>query len=421
MTNAYRYRDIETQKVEVPGAGIPDGASPPVIARRTSSAPRPQTGSAGAGTNRKHPIKETEDIRKRLTIFYEASKKVASLQQLSELIEQVTQMVQQALGASASSVLLLSKEDRELVFEVAGGQVGKQLKQARISAESGIAGWVASHGEPLIVNDVSKDQRFDRVVDTVTGFVTKSIICVPMVVGGRMIGVIEVLNKLDGDGFGEHDLETLTAVAPTSAMAIDNARVRQSILDSYKNTIMVLAAAIDAKDPYACGHSQRVSEYTLLAASSLPFSREEREAIEYAAILHDVGKAYIPDKILLKPGPFNAEEWGVMRKHPVIGCNMLNRIPLLEKASKLVLHHHERYDGNGYPDGLKGEATPFGARLIAVADAFDTMTTYHLYRVACDVDYAIEKLRRLAGAQFCPAAVHAFVSGFSRFHFRARS
>ncbi len=415
MTNAYRYKDTEAQKAK------PPGAPPLVTERQTDSPPKPQTGTSGAEADLKHPIKETEDIRKRLAIFYETSKRVASLQQLSQLVEHITQMAQRTLYASASSILLLHKEDRELVFEVADGQVGKQLKQARISARSGIAGWVACNGEPLIVNDVNKEPRFDRVVDTVTGFVTRSIICVPLVVGGKIIGVIEVLNKLDGSNFSEHDLEILTAVASTSAIAIDNARLRQSILDSYKSTVKVLAAAVDAKDPYACGHSQRVSEYTLLGTSSVPLSREEREVIEYAAVLHDIGKAYIPDRILLKPGAFTAEEWEIMHKHPVIGCNMLQQIPFLEKASKLVLHHHERYDGNGYPDGLKGDTTPFGARLIAVADAFDTMTTYHLYRVACNVDYALEKLRRSSGTQFCPAAVQAFVSGFSKFHFRAGS
>ncbi len=419
MTDAYRYEDIETQKARAPGARMRDDASPLVTAGQTDPTLRYQAGNREAETNRKHPIKETEEIGKRLNLFHEASKKAASLQQLSQLVEQVTQMAQRALNASASSVLLLNKEDRELVFEVADGQAGKQLKQARISAKSGIAGWVVCHGEPLIVNDVNKDQRFDRVVDTVTGFVTRSIICAPLVVDSQIIGVIEVLNKLDGGNFSEPDLKTLTSVASTAATAIDNAKLQPRILDSYKSTIKVLAAAVDAKDPYACGHSQRVSEYTLLGTSSLPFSRDEREVIEYAALLHDIGKAYIPDRILLKPGPFTAEEWQVMQKHPVIGCNMLKQIPLLEKASKLVLHHHERYDGNGYPDGLKGEATPLGARLIAVADAFDTMTTYHLYRVACNVDYAIEKLRRLSGTQFCPAAVQAFVSGFSKFHFSA--
>ncbi|MDO8568499.1 MAG: HD domain-containing protein, partial [Dehalococcoidales bacterium] len=278
-------------------------------------------------------------------------------------------------------------------------------------------GWVATHGEPLIINDASRDSRFDKGVDKATGFETKSVICTPLIVGDRIIGVIEVLNKINGGTFDTHDQEIMMSVASTVALTIDSARIRQGLLDSYKATMLVLAAAVETRDSYARGHAQRVAEYVFLQANSLALSREEKEAIEYAAILHDIGKAYIPDKILLKPGPFTAEEWKIMHKHPAIGANMLKQVPLLVETSKLVLHHHERYDGSGYPSGLKGEAIPLGARLIAVADAFDTMTTSHLYRASYTVDFAIGKLRRSSRTQFCPAAVQTFISGFSKFHF----
>jgi HD-GYP domain-containing protein (c-di-GMP phosphodiesterase class II) len=231
-----------------------------------------------------------------------------------------------------------------------------------------------------------------------------------LMVHRKILGVIEVLNKLDGSDFNEQDLEAVVSVAATAAMAIENTRLHLTILDAYKSTILTLAAAIDAKDPYTRGHSQRVMEYTLLAGTVLALPADEMETLEYASILHDIGKIAIDANILNKPDDLSSAEWEIVREHPIIGANILKEIPFLEKASELVLYHHERYDGKGYPKGYKGEEIPMGSRLIAVADAFDTMTTDRSYRAAFSIDYSIQELQACAGSQFCPEAVKAFVS-----------
>jgi HD-GYP domain-containing protein (c-di-GMP phosphodiesterase class II) len=369
---------------------------------KTNAKSRRETASAGPGE---------QETKSRLGLLCEVGKRVGSVSHLSRMVKQVTQMTQHTLNASASSVLLFDDNERELVFEVAEGQAGKVLKQIRISAESGIAGWVARKGKPLIVNDVSQDPRFSRGVDELTTFVTESIICAPLIVQHKVIGVIEVLNKVDGSDFSEQDLDTLVSVASTAAMALENAKLHQVALDAYKSTIKALAATIDAKDPYTSGHSQRVTEYATMAATSLSLPQEEIEVIEYAGILHDIGKIGVSDSILNKPGSLTVDEWAIIRRHPLIGSNMLRDIPYLDKARNLILHHHERYDGKGYPHGLKGEDIPLGARLIAVADAFDTMTTDRSYRNALSKEYAISELYKCTGTQFCPIAVAAFVSG----------
>ena len=135
------------------------------------------------------------------------------------------------------------------------------------------------------------------------------------------------------------------------------------------------------------------------------------ETLEYAGILHDVGKIAIDSRILSKPGPLTAEEWEIMRTHPAIGAELLKEIPFLERAAELVLSHHEKYDGTGYPHGLKGEDIPLGARLIAVAEAFDTMTTDRSYRSALSIDKAVKELNDCSGSQFCPMAVKALIEG----------
>jgi len=356
----------------------------------------------------------TEEYKKRLDLLCEVGKKLGSVSGLTQLVEQITQMTQHTLNAAASSVLLLDDQEREFVFQVAEGQARKDLRQARLSTEFGIAGWVVRHGKPLIINDVNQDKRFNKVVDAFTGFVTRSVMCAPLVVHRKVIGVVEVLNKVDGSGFDEQDLAVLMALASTAAIAISNARLHQAVLDGYRSTVKALAATIDAKDPYTRGHSQRVMEYARMGANSLAFSSDELQTIEFGGLLHDVGKIGIDDNILRKSGDLTIEEWLVMHQHPLIGANIIGEVPFLEKARDIILYHHERYDGAGYPAGLKGGDIPIGARLMAVADAFDTMTTDRSYRAARSVDDALSELAKRSGTQFCPVAVEAFVSGFKK-------
>ena len=368
----------------------------------------------GIEMNPMRNLQEVEDYKTRLDLLYRVSQEVGSVSQLSQLVGKITRMTQSTMDASASSVLLLDEQTQELVFEVAEGPASKRLRKVRLGKTSGIAGWVVRHGKPLILNDVDKDERFSRDMDKLSAFNTKSIICAPLIVQSKCIGVIQVLNKTDGGPFTPHDLEMLVSVASTAAMAIENLRLNQTIVDAYKSTITALAAAIDAKDHYTRGHSRRVTEYALMGAASLSLSKDELEDIEYGGILHDVGKIGIADSILTKPGPLTDEERDIIRRHPLIGANMLFGIPFLEKARILVLHHHERYDGGGYPHGVKGEAIPVGARLLAVADAFDTMVTDRPYRAALGVDYGINELYKCKGTQFCPVAVEAFIAGFRK-------
>ncbi len=358
--------------------------------------------------------KETEEYRKRLTLLYKIGQRVGLVSEVSELLDQILRMTHHTLRASASALLLIDQDRKEFYFEVAKGKVSHTLKQVRLSIDSGIAGWVARNVSPLISNDVTRDQRFNKEIDKVTGFVTRSVIAVPLVVDREVVGVFEVLNKVDGSAFDEKDLELLTALASIAAVALNNTRLHQEIVKSYRSTVNALIAAIDAKDPYTCGHSQRVMKYALLGATSLSFSLDELQAVEFGGLLHDVGKIGIKDSILSKPGALTQEEWSVIYQHPLMGASIVKEIPFLEKARDLILYHHEKYDGTGYLKGLRGEDIPIGARLLAVADAFDTMTTDRSYRAAQSIDTALKELHDCSGKQFCPVAVEAFISGFKK-------
>ena len=352
------------------------------------------------------------DAHVKMELIYNLSQKISSVPDQPVLLDQIIKLTQVTLNASAASILLFKDNEQELFFEAASGPVGKILKSVKVDAGYSIAGQVVRTGKPLIVNNVKRNRNFHGSIDESTGFTTNSLICVPLIIQQKTIGVLEVINKLDGSDFDESDLQTLVPVATTSAMAIENARLHRTILEAYKNTLTTLVGVIDAKDEYTSGHSQRVMQLTMLAASTLSLSPEQMDILEYAGILHDIGKVAVDVQILNKPGRLTDEEWAVIKGHPVVGDNILKKMPFLDKARPGVRHHHEKYDGSGYPDGLKGEDIPLEARLIAVADAFDAMTTNRAYRQAFSIEHSLDELTRCSGTHFCPVAVEAFMAGF---------
>jgi HD-GYP domain-containing protein (c-di-GMP phosphodiesterase class II) len=363
--------------------------------------------------NRKHGPPADQADRNALALVSQISQSIRTgSPRLTQMLDQIIRMTQDTLNANASSVLLFGDRGDDLYFAATSGPVDAALKKMRISSTSGIAGQVLMSGQPMVVNDVSRSKKFDSDIDASTGFETKSLVCAPLVVNGRNLGVIEVLNKRDGSRFNDHDLNTVVTVANEAAMAIENTKLNETVLAAYKATIQTLAAAIDAKDPYTRGHSTRVMEYAVGAGAALALSQEEMDTLEYAGILHDVGKIAIDSTILGKPDRLTDEEWHKVREHPRVGANILLEVPFLREAAELVLCHHERYDGRGYPQGLKGEEIPLGARLLAVADTFDSMTTDRSYHKAAAPEEALGELVNCTGTQFCPVAVEAFISSF---------
>jgi response regulator RpfG family c-di-GMP phosphodiesterase len=187
-------------------------------------------------------------------------------------------------------------------------------------------------------------------------------------------------------------------------------RALDHIQKSYEETLQALGAAIDLRDGETGGHSRRVCSYSLEIAAALNVPEYECCSLARAAYLHDIGKLGVPDAILLKPGPLTQDEWIVMRRHVQIGFDLLKNIPFLADASEVVLSHHERFDGTGYPRGLSGCQIPLGARIFAVADAFDAITSHRPYRSASTFEVAREIIRPLAGSQFDPAVVDVFLN-----------
>lgn len=194
-----------------------------------------------------------------------------------------------------------------------------------------------------------------------------------------------------------------------------NNRLEESLqaLDESQNVIFTLASALESKDTYTRGHSERVANYALQLAQTLGLSVNEQQTVWRAAQLHDIGKIGIPDAILNKSGKLNEEEWEIMRSHPEMGENICSTLSFARDFLPLIRHHHEHFDGTGYPDGLRGEEIPFLARIITIADAVDAITSHRSYRPSRTIDYALEELAMGKGHQFDPTIVQAFIESFN--------
>lgn len=355
-----------------------------------------------------------------LTALQDLARALTAELDLQRLLRRIIGSAADMVGAEASSLLQVDEDKGELVFWTIHRGGGPALLSQRMPLNLGIAGWVATHGQPLIVNDVYSDARFARAIaqkiTSDTGFYTRAILCVPLFARERVIGVIEVLNKRSGGDFTVEDQDLLMALASYAAIAIENARLYQAVYDGYVDTMRALAATIDAKDPYTRGHSERVTAYAQRTAQAMAaISERDLEHLKYAAILHDIGKIGVDERILRKPGHLTPPEKAIMDGHPAIGASIVQGVAFLKEALPAIRHHHERYDGQGYPSGLRGADIPLGARILAVADSYDAMTTRRPYRQLMSQEQALEEIGRCSGSQFDPETAAAFVEQMRRF------
>ena len=286
------------------------------------------------------------------------------------------------------------------------GKAAKDIGHLRVPLGEGIVGIVAERGRGEIVHDVSTDPRWKG--DLADSFRTRGILTVPLKAQGRVVGVLQLLNPVDKERFEDSDLDRMRLFAAPLGQAIDNARLYSALKDQYLDTVTVLAEAVEKRDPYTGGHVRRVVLYSILLGHEMGLDADELDRLRIASTLHDVGKIAVPDEVLRKPAPLDEGERRIMERHAQDGAEILSRIRELKDILPGVRHHHERLDGLGYPDGLADPEIPLPARIIAVADTYDAMTTSRPYRRALPPEVAVEEIVRGQGTQFCPQVVAAF-------------
>jgi len=274
--------------------------------------------------------------------------------------------------------------------------------------------------ESIISNGEDVKELLHSVSDQMRMF--NAVACVPAYFQDVLLAVLLLGEKADGTGFEQEELDFFAALASDTAMAIKNAQLIEDLKKEaernrqlFLNTTIALTSAIEAKDTYTRGHTERVTKYALAIAkqmredNSAPFPQKFFENLQIAGLLHDVGKIGVPEEILLKAGKLTEEEFKKMKQHTLRGVEILKHIPEFEECLDGVKYHHERYDGTGYPDGLKGEEIPMIAAILAVADTMDAMTSDRPYRKGLSKEVAISEIKRNAGIQFNPVVVRALL------------
>ncbi len=235
-------------------------------------------------------------------------------------------------------------------------------------------------------------------------------IFVPLIIRGKITGLITVCRTSREHPFTACDVELVMVLSGQAAAAIENAHLYERLEQSYLSMMVALSCVVEARDLYTDKHMKDIAEYSVDIARRMDLSEDEIENIRKAALLHDLGKISIPDYILMKPGKLSEEEKEIIRRHPENGAKIIEPVEPLKYAKDIIKHHQECYDGSGYPDGLKGETIPLGARIIAVADAFGAMTTDRPYRKALSIEEALKEIKRCSGTQFDPGVVEIFIS-----------
>ncbi len=359
---------------------------------------------AGRELTEKSLANETLENYKEINLLYNVSEKMVGCLDSKEVTKLI---IDEALGiikGSCASALLLDEKTGRLDTVYATGKPRTMSPDAEaMKPGEGIAGNVFLTGQGEIINDVMSDPRFVKRANDI-----RSLICAPFKTKDKVLGVI-CISSTEPVTYTAHDLKLLSALALQGAIAIENARLYEELSETFLATVQTLAEAVEKRDPYTAGHTIRVMTYSLLVGDALRLSKKEMRDLELSAILHDIGKIGIRDIVLLKEGKLTDEEYKIMTTHSELGAEILRHIKQLNDMIPGVRGHHEKYNGSGYPDGLHGEDIPFIARIIAVADAFDAMTTDRPYRKGMNVKAAFAELKMCAGIQFDKDVVNAFM------------
>jgi len=359
-------------------------------------------------------LRRIEDRVDKLVLLSRLGQILNSTLEHREVRKRAIEAATQLMRAETGSLLLIDEKKGELRFEVALGEKEETIKTITLSLGEGIAGWVAQKGKPLIVNHPEEDRRFYKGVNGKTEFKTRNLICVPVKVKKKVIGVLEAINKQDGVDFDQEDLSLFASLADQVAIALDNARLYQEQEEMFFQTAESLADAIEKRDPYTGGHTQRVTLYSMAIAQYLPLKPVEKKWLKIAAVLHDIGKIGIEDQILKKPAQLSPEEYDAIKHHADLGAEIIDHIRQLREIVPGVKYHHEQINGRGYPNGLKGEDIPLIAKIVSVSDTYDAMTTDRPYRRALTKTAALRELKRCSGTQFDRKVVEAFMRAYRK-------
>lgn len=319
-------------------------------------------------------VKELQETKKTLyQVLSKIGKAVGSAENFDLLIKFILETIVEALGAKRGAIFSFDEEKGILRPKALVG-IDRKLVRSEIKLGEEAAGWVAREKRPLSVPSLEKEEG--------DSLFSSPLIAAPLMVHEKVWGALTLSGKNNSENFSEDDIKILSNLAYQVAVSFENASLSKEAERTYFETMSALALAVEAKDPYSRGHSERVAEYSVKIASALGLSREDLTTLRDAARLHDIGKIGIIDGILQKPGRLSDEEKMIMDKHPRIGEGIVKPLRSFRHIINPIRHHHELLDGSGYPDGLKADQIPLVTRVLTVSDILDALTTNRPYRKA---------------------------------------
>lgn len=352
----------------------------------------------------------------RLTALRAIDVSILSSEDLKRTLDIVLSQVLALLQVHAASILLLDGQTQMLECAAVRGFRKSSLPLPPLRVGRGLVGRAILEGDPTPHWDMAAEGEVSERAELKKQEGFSEYYAVPLIARNAIKGVLEIYHR-DALPITPEWIDFLTALAGQAAIAIDNEalfqrleRSNRELTEAYDTTIEGWSRALDLRDKETDGHSRRVTDMTLRLARMLGVSEEELVHIRRGALLHDIGKMGIPDKILLKPGTLSNEEWKIMRQHPVYAYEMLSPIAFLRPALNIPYYHHEKWDGTGYPHGLKGKQIPLAARIFAVVDVWDALSSDRPYRARWSKERVRQHLLSLAGTHFDPTIVHAFLT-----------
>ena len=350
--------------------------------------------------------------------LHKFSEKLVTILDMRELMNEIIHTISRTL--SVKYMVLFVHNFKSRTFE-AKASLGfeEDIRDQTILSRHRLIHLIRKDSKGAIRSKLEEEFKYDKLKRDDGGIVEKmkeynAELCIPLKFSDRIIGILTLSDKKSGQFYSAQDLNLLGAFANEAAIAFSNALAYNDLKKTYIGTLESFAKAIEAKDEYTKGHSDRVVKIAVAISAEMDLLREQTEILRYSGFLHDIGKIAIDDRILKKNGKLTDKEYDMIKKHPEIGESIIAPIEFLEDAKKIVRHHHERFDGNGYPDNLRGDEIPLLSRILGVADSFDAITSKRVYRDSMSMKDALEEIKRCSGTQFDPFIVAAFISAVSK-------
>lgn len=340
---------------------------------------------------------------------------MSSLRKHDDIISVLADMGRALTSAYRCTVWVVSDDRKKIWTKVAHG-----IERVELNIDSGIVGASIINQEKIIIDDVYKDSRFNADVDKKTGFITKSMMVIPMFDNDdEIIGAFQVINSKSENGiFDKRDMERLMLASTYAAETLVSAKLMQEIADTQKEVVFTMGAVGESRSKETGNHVNRVAEYSKILALAYGLPQEEAELLKQASPMHDIGKVAIPDAVLNKPGRFNERERLIMDKHAELGFNMIkdSERPLLKAASVVAYEHHEKWDGSGYPEGKSGEDIHIYGRITAIADVFDALGSDRVYKKAWGDEKILNLFKEERGKHFDPNLTDLFFENLDKFY-----